>query len=338
MNEAWTLSPGQGPSSLKLSPQQEVALGPEDVRVAIKANSINARDIMIAIGQSPLPVSDHLIPLSDGAGEVLEVGALVTDFQHGDRVVAAFNPAHIDGPYRPEMEPSAFGGVASGLLATQVNLPAACLERLPDNVSYEQAACLPCAGVVAWNALFETGSVVPGDVVFATGTGAVSLIALGLAKAAGAVFGISSSDEDKLEQARAMGADFTINYRTEPNWHEAVRRETNGRGANVILETIGPPSIAKSVKATAQKGRVAQIGFKGADGPPIEVLDMMVSSVSIDPVMVGSRMMLSRLVNAVSHNQIQIPIAASFSFSDAPAAFAAARSGEGLGKIVVTHS
>ena len=338
VNLAWTLTPGQGPASLTRGAVESAPPAPDEVLVAIKANSINARDLMIAIGQSPLPVAEQLIPLSDGAGEVVEVGAAVDSFQPGDRVVCAFNPAHLDGPYRPEMEPSALGGVAQGLLATHASLPASSLVKLPNNISYEQAACLPCAGVVAWNALFETGSFAPGNTVFITGTGAVALIALALAKAAGAEVGISSSDNGKLEQAKALGADFTINYNDEPNWHEAVKRETGGRGADIVLELVGPPSIASSVKAAAQKGRVAQIGFRSPQGPPIDILDMMVASVSIDPVMVGSRIMLSRLVRAVALNEINFPIASSFPFAQAPEAFAAARSGDAFGKVVISHS
>ncbi|MEO0699966.1 MAG: NAD(P)-dependent alcohol dehydrogenase, partial [Pseudomonadota bacterium] len=337
LTKSWTLTPGQGPGSLRLADADEANLGAAEVRIAIKANSINARDLMIALGKSPLPVADSLTPLSDGAGEVIEVGSEVHQFAPGDRVVAAFNPAHLDGPYSPAMEPSAFGGVAQGLLSESVVLPASALARLPEEVSYEQAACLPCAGVVAWNALFETGTLRPGDTVFATGTGAVSLIAMQLAKAAGATFGISSSSDSTLQKALGIGADFGLNYAAEPQWDEALRRATQGRGADVILETAGPPSIATSIRAAAQGGRVAQIGFAAPEGPPINVLDMLVGGVSVNPVMVGSRAMLERLVRAVAANTIEVPVARSFAFADAPLAFEAAMHGAGLGKITITH-
>ncbi len=337
MTKSWTLTPGQGPGSLRLVDAGEAKLGAAEVRIAIKANSINARDLMIALGNSPLPVADSLTPLSDGAGEVIEVGSDVHQFAIGDRVVAAFNPAHLDGPYSPAMEPSALGGVAQGLLSESVVLPAPALVRLPEGISYEQAACLPCAGVVAWNALFETGALRPGDIVFATGTGGVSLIAMQLAKAAGATFGISSSSDANLQMALEMGADFGVNYASEPQWDKAVRRATGGHGADIIVEVAGPPSIATSIRAAAQGGRVAQIGFAAPEGPPINVLDMLVAGVSINPVMVGSRAMLERLIRAVAANTIQVPVARSFAFADAPLAFDAVMGRDGLGKITITH-
>lgn len=338
MSLAWTLFPGQGPDSLHQKEVPQAPLSPLDVRIDVRACSLNARDIMIAMGQSPLPVASELVPLSDCSGVVTEVGTGVSTLEVGDRVVAAFNPAHIDGPYRPEMEPSALGGVAQGALADSVLLPAASLVKLPGSISFEQAACLPCAGVVAWNALFETGPLVPGQTVFATGTGTVSLIALVLAKAAGARFGISSSNQDKIDRAISLGADFGVNYRTDENWHDDVRSATDGAGADVVLETVGPPSIASSIKATAQQGRVAQIGFKGVEGAPIEVLDMMLSSVSVNPVMVGSRRMLESLVRAISANGIEIPVDATYSFSNAPKAFSAAQRGDAFGKVIISNS
>lgn len=337
LTKAWTLKPGQGPDSLELTELSRAPLGDSDVRVAIKATSLNARDLMIAGGYSPLPVAEELTPLSDGAGDIVEVGIRVSGFGVGDRVVSAFNPAHLDGPYTPDMEPSALGGAAPGLLAETVVLPASALVKLPGSVSYEQAACLPCAGVVAWNGLFESGAFMPGQTVFATGTGTVSLIALCLAKAAGARFGLSSGDGDKLQRAMALGADFGVNYRSDSDWDEAVKRATDGRGADIVLENAGPPSIAAAVRAAAQGGRVAQIGFKSPEGPPIDVLDMMLASVSVKPVMVGSRAMLERLVQMVAVNKIELPVEAIFPFAEAREAFEAALTGNAFGKIIISN-
>ncbi|MEL7545861.1 MAG: NAD(P)-dependent alcohol dehydrogenase [Pseudomonadota bacterium] len=337
MTKAWILKPGQGADSLELKDIDHRPLGDGDVRVAIKAASLNSRDLMIAGGHSPLPVAEELTPLSDGAGEIVELGSRVSNFEIGDRVVSAFNPAHLDGPYTPDMEPSALGGVAQGVLAETVVLPASALVKLPADLSFEQAACLPCAGVVAWNGLFESGAFMPGQTVFATGTGTVSLIALCLAKAAGARFGLSSGDPDKLERASALGADFGVNYRAEPDWDQAVKHATGGHGADIILENAGPPSIAAAVRAAAQGGRVAQIGFKAPEGPPINVLDMMLASVSVKPVMVGSRAMLERLVQMVAINKIELPVEATFSFAQAREAFDAALAGDSFGKIIISN-
>ena len=151
------------------------------------------------------------------------------------------------------------------------------------------------------------------------------------------MFGLSSSSDAKLALAKEMGADFTVNYAAEPEWDAAVRRETQGIGAHVVLENAGPPSIAASVRAAAQGGRVAQIGFAAPEGPPISALDLLVGGVSIDPVMVGSRAMLERLIRALAANSITIPIARRFAFEEAELAFEAAARGDQLGKIIITH-
>ncbi|MEL7541737.1 MAG: zinc-binding dehydrogenase, partial [Pseudomonadota bacterium] len=156
--------------------------------------------------------------------------------------------------------------------------------------------------------------------------------------AAFARFGLSSSDDAKLEKAMTLGADFGVNYRAERSWDDAVRRATQRIGAETILENAGPPSIAASVRAAAQGGRVAQIGFKAMDGPAIEVLDLMLNSVTVKPVMVGSRAMLARLVRAVAVNDIQVPISQTFSFNDALAAYSAAGQSNGFGKIVISNT
>lgn len=336
MVASWKFRPGKGLESLFLCDSEEAPLNFGQVRVSIKANSLNARDIMVAMGQSPLPVGEEIVPLSDGAGVVTEVGDGVTRVVPGDRVVVTFNPAHQNGPFESYMAVNALGELRSGLLSTEIVIEDMALVKLPDNVSFEQAACLPCVGVTAWNALFESGPLKPGQTVLATGTGMVSLMAMQLAKAAGLRFGITSSDNEKLHNAKELGADFTVNYRENRQWDQSVRSETNGQGADVVLETVGPPSIATSVKAAASGGRVMQIGLKGMEGPAISTLDLLVGGVSVIPVMVGSRAMLERLVACVSINNITMPVHARFSFEEVPNAFSSFVSGESFGKIVIS--
>lgn len=337
MTRSWTLTPGHGSSSLALrdTPLEEPGFG--EVRVAIKASSVNARDLMIAAGHSPMPAAEMLIPLSDGAGVVEAVGEGVSRVAVGDRVVIAFNPAHQTGAYEPWMEPSAHGAVAQGMLREGAVFNEMALVRLPSGLSFEQAACLPCAGVVAWNALFEAGPFTPGITILATGTGGVSLVALRLAKMAGARFGVTSSDEEKLTRAEAMGADFGVNYRARADWDQAVKEATDGQGAHIILENAGPPSVATSIRAAAQGGRVAQIGWKAFDGPPPSVIDMALGGVSLAPVMVGSRAMLEKLVAAVALNGTEMPVHETVPFDAAPQAFHAMESGDVFGKVVITH-
>lgn len=337
MPHSWTLKPGQGTISLTLKDTPSRPLNHGQVRVSVKAMSLNARDLMIAMGQSPMPTADELIPLSDGSGIVEEIGEGVSRVGVGDHVVIAFNPAHQNGPYEPYMEEKAHGGIQQGLLTKEKVLDQMALVKLPDAISFEQAACLPCAGTVAWNALFEAGPLMPGQTVLATGTGNVSLIAMQLAKAAGAHFGITSSDNAKLIRAQELGADFGVNYRERKDWAHAVLDATGGAGANVILENAGPPSVATSIRATAQGGRVVQIGWKGMDGPPVSVIDMALGGISLMPVMVGSRSMLERLVAAVSANAIETPIHEAFNFNEAPKAFQALEGGNTFGKIIISN-
>ena len=292
MKKNWTLKPGGGIGALRLNEHADIDLEPGQLRISVKANSINSRDIMAAMGHSPFPLPDEIIPVSDGAGVVTEVSEGVTCFAVGDRVVIAFNPSHQDGPFHPHMAFGALGEVRPGVLANEVVMEETALVKLPDNISFAQAACLPCVAVTAWNALFEIAPLMPGQTVLAVGTGAVALTALQFAKAAGARVGITSSSDQKLERASELGADFTVNYRDNANWAEEVKSMTDGAGVDIVLETAGPPSIAQSVKATRHGGRVMQIGLKGFEGPSINMLDVLVGGARIFPVMVGSRAML----------------------------------------------
>ncbi len=333
----WTIKPGEGVGSLQAQEKPASFLGAGEVRVSIKANSINSRDIMAAMGMSPLPLPDQIIPVSDGAGIVVETGAEVSEFAVGDRVVIAFNPSHQDGPFQSHMAMGALGEIRPGILASEVVIEESALVHLPDNISFEQAACLPCVAVTAWNALYEQSALLPGQSVLVVGTGSVALAAMQLAKAGGALVGVTSSDNAKLEQAVGLGADFTVNYRENPDWSEVVKNLTGGVGVDVVVETAGPPSIAQSVKACAQGGRVMEIGLKAMEGPPINILDLLVGGVRIFPVMVGSRAVLRRVVAAVSRNGLKVPISDRFGFDDAPDAFAAFMSPKSSGKTVIFH-
>ncbi len=336
MIQTWALRPGEGVPSMMLKNRRPDPVGPGQVRVALKAWSLNARDVMVAMGHSPLPVAEELTPLSDAAGVVIETGEGVTRVAIGDRVVVTSNPAHQAGAFEPWMGAHAFGEMNQGLLSSERVLDQMAVIKLPDGIDLTQAACLPCAAVTVWNALFEAGPLMPGQTVLATGTGPVSLIAMRFAKAAGARFGITSSDDAKLEIAQSMGADFGVNYRARSDWDQAVRGATDGMGADVVLETAGPPSIATSVKATAQNGRVAQIGFKAFEGPAVSMLDLVLGGIRIVPIMVGSRVMLERVVAAISVNAIEIPVHRTVAFSEAPSAFDAQMSGEAFGKVTIS--
>lgn len=330
----WSLVPGKGIQSLQLIETEQPQPSVGELRIKIMATSINARDLMIASGHYPAPTAEQLIPLSDGAGIVTAIGEGIEGFNINDRVVIPFNPAYLDGRREPWMFLHALGALDNGVLAEEIVQKATAVVKLPDNISFETAACFPCAGVTAWNALFESGRLLLGDNVLIIGTGGVSLIALQLAKAAGANVIITSSSDSRLEKARALGADAAIDYIKNPEWQDKVKEFTSGLGANMVIESAGPPTIEKSIKATAVGGRVAQIGFKGMEGK-VSPLDLVMGGVIIVPIQVGSRRFLERLVRAYSVNNLEAPIGQKFSFGNAPEAFAALEQGEAFGKIVI---
>lgn len=333
----WTLESGKGTQTLELSDIKQQYPGPGEIRIKIVTSSLNARDLMIALGHYPLPVAERVTPLSDGAGIVTAIGEGVNNFVIGDRIVIPFNPYHLDGEMEQWMAPHALGALDSGVLAEEIIQKAAAVVKLPSNVSFKTAATLPCAGVTAWNALFESGPLYPGDNVLIIGTGGVALIALQLAKIAGAHVIITSSDDKRLDKARKLGANIGINYVKNPDWHEQVREVTRGVGANVVVESAGPPTIEKSVKAAASNSRVAQIGFKGMEGK-VSPLDLVMGGVTIVPIQVGSRRFLERLVHACAVNNLETPVGQEFAFENAPNAFASLEKGDVFGKIIINNS
>ena len=208
---------------------------------------------------------------------------------------------------------------------------------VPSHLSFEEAACLPCAAVTAWQALFEAGrkSLRPGQSVLCLGTGGVSVFALQLAKAAGATVYITSSSDEKLARATEFGADGTVNYRTTPDWHKAVRDLTGGRGVDHVVEVGGIGTLERSLKSCALNGRVALIGvltgFEGAANPMPAVFDRL----SIDGIYVGSREMFARLNRCLETNAIRPIVDRTFEFADAPAAYDHLKSGSHFGKVAV---
>ena len=239
-----------GLDALKPITLPDPEVGPGQVLVRIHAASLNYRDLMMVSGQynpnQPLP----LVPLSDGAGEIVAIGAGVTRVKVGDRVAGIFTQAWLDGAYKPEYwRTSTLGGPLPGMLAEYALLSEQGVVALPDHLSYEEGATLPCAAVTAWNGLFVAGNLQPGQTVLVQGTGGVSLFALQMAKMAGAqVFATSSSDA-KLERAKELGASGTVNYKTTPEWGDAVKKLTDGAGVDHIVEVGGAGTLPQSLRA-----------------------------------------------------------------------------------------
>ncbi len=311
-------------------------LGPRDVRVAIKAASLNYRDLLVAKDQVGAAAT-NVVPLSDGAGEVLEVGAAVTAWKAGDRVMPSFFRTWQDGSFTPAYFAGALGGAVDGVLAERIVVPEDGLVRIPDHMTYEQAATLPCAAVTAWGALFERGRPLKaGDILLVQGTGGVALFGMQFAKAVGARVVVLSSSDDKLARAEALGADFGINYRKAPEWAAAVREVTGGHGADHILELGGADTFAQSIAAVAAHGSIAQIGVLTGYGATPNLNGLFSANATINGIMVGPRVFLERVAAFMEQHAIAPVIDRSFAFDQAAEAYRHLQAAGHMGKIVIT--
>jgi len=325
--------------------------GPGEVRLRVRYTGLNARDLDLmrgvhVFGGARDPASR--IPLDDNACEVLETGPGVTGFQPKDRVMVTHFPLWIDGPWEDTtMSSIDFSVNRDGFLAEQVVVPAQGLVRIPDAVSDEDASTLPNAGLTAWHAVVVDAKVRPGETVLTLGTGGVSMFGMQWSKMVGARVGVTSSSDAKLARLRELGADFTINYRNQPDWHEAVLAATGGRGVDVILNNVGISEMDRCIRACASNGRIMLIGSNPVQrgGTPLEFeglksfpRNMIMHGLTIQGVIVGSRRMLENLVAAVATNRMHPIIDRVFPFEEARDAVAYMQGGEKIGKILIRVS
>jgi NADPH:quinone reductase-like Zn-dependent oxidoreductase len=311
--------------------------GPGQVRVRVRASSLNYRDLIALRNKAGRPV-DGVIPLSDGAGEVAEVGPGVSRVKVGDRVAGNFFQSWIDGPFRPEHHKHDLGGSLDGMLADEVVLDAEGVVAVPASLSFEEAACLPCAALTAWTALFPRGDLQPGEWVLIQGTGGVSISGLQLAVAHGARVVVTSSRDDKLARALAMGAAHGINYRTTPDWDREVWRLTEKRGVDHILEVGGPGTLGRSFGCIAGGGQIALIGvLTGFDAPQTSLFPLMARNARLDGIYVGSRADFAAMNADLAAKDLRPVIDRVFPFDEATAAFAHLESGAHFGKVVIRH-
>jgi NADPH:quinone reductase-like Zn-dependent oxidoreductase len=328
---AWEMRRGAGVDGLQRIERALPPLGPRDVRVRIRAVSLNARDLNVAASGD-----GTIVPCSDGAGEVEAVGREVTRWSVGDRVATSFYPRWIDGLPTPDATSGSLGGAVDGVLAEAIVAKEDALFAIPAHLDFIEAATLPCAGLTAWNALFASNTLHPGDIVLLLGTGGVSTWALTLAKAAGLRVIVTSSDDAKRERARALGADDTINYRTHPDWSAEVLRLTEGRGVDLVLEVGGEGTLGLSIASARVGGTVAMIGgLSGGFGGWIEPFALVGGAKRLQGVLVGSRAMAEDLVRFVEARGLRPAMDRVFSFDEAPAAFAHLASGRHFGKVAV---
>jgi len=312
------------------------APGPGEVLVRVRACSLNFRDQIIPLGKYMGGAVDRdQVPLSDGAGEIAALGEGVTGLAVGDRVAGIFFQDWIDGPPNPLAGPALGAPPAPGMLQEYVVLPAHGVVKLATSMSFEQAACLPCAGVTAWNALMEgPRAVKAGDSVLVLGTGGVSLLALQIAKAAGARVIATSSSDEKLERVRAMGADATINYRSTPQWGAEAARLAGG-GIDHVVEVGGAGTLAQSIQAVGFNGEIALIGVLTREGDT-SPHGLMFKGASIRGIFVGSKGMAERLNAFVDAHGIKPVIDRAFPIDDARAAWDYQSSSALFGKVVIT--
>ncbi len=333
--KAYRLHAFEGPNAIHREELPTPEPGPGQIRVRVRATSLNFRDLMISKGIYNPKLKLPRIPLSDGAGEVSAVGAGVTGFQVGDRVVSAFMPGWVDGPPTDAKVRSALGGEVDGMLAEEVVLPESGVLPIPAHLSFEEAATLPCAAVTAWNALFETGSLQPGDSVLVQGTGGVSIFALQFARMAGARVIATSSSDAKLARVKEMGASDLINYRTTPDWDKSVRQRTGGVGVDAIVEVGGAGTLPLSTRCVKLGGYIALIGVLTGAGD-FNPIPLLMRHIRLQGIFVGSVQMFAGMLKAVEVAQMRPVIDRVFAFEETVDALKHLESGSHFGKVVIT--
>ena len=275
-----------------------------------------------------------LIPCSDSAGVVLEIGADVAGLQPGDRVCTHMVPDWLDGPLEPHMRLTTLGGPAQGVLCEERVVPSSAVLRIPEWLSFEEAACFPVAGLTAWSALVRSAAIGPGSRVLLLGTGGVSIMALQIAKCLGAHVAVTSASDAKLTRVKALGADFTANYRRDP-WADMVKEWSKG-GVDAVLETGGPGTLEQSTKATRDGGVVILLGVLAPRARPMQLTDILMRQIRIQGIFAGSRAELERYLAFVESRAIHPVIDRVFeTLTAARYAFVYLLTGRHLGKVVI---
>ncbi|KAI0438159.1 putative alcohol dehydrogenase [Xylaria telfairii] len=341
----WTVGGTDGLESLKLSEQALPKLGDNQVLVKLQGASLNFRDLMVCRGQYPYGFKDNVVPGSDGAGTVLAVGKHVTRFLPGDKVVTMLLQAHIAGPPTEANTSRQLGATADGTFRTLGAFDEQGLVKMPDGLSFTEAATLSCAGLTAWNALFGGGRPLSaGQWLLTQGTGGVSLFAVQFAKAVGARVISTTSSSEKAEVLRRLGADHVVNYRETVTWGDEAKRLTGGVGADLVIDVTGPSGLEQSVKSLRLDGIVAVVGaiagFEGNAKVPT-ILDSWVNLFTSRGVWVGNRLQMEDMCRAIEGNVERLrPVLDSkvFKLGELKEAYEYLESGGYLGKVCVEIS
>jgi NADPH:quinone reductase-like Zn-dependent oxidoreductase len=308
--------------------------GRGQILVRMRAASLNYRDLNVAAGRAARgSIPANLVPLSDGAGEVVKLGPDVTRVAPGDRVAGLFMQTWLGGELEPAHVDSSRGGAIDGVLAEYVLFDQDGVVHLPPHLSFEEGATLPCAGVTAWNALHAGRPLQSGETVLVLGTGGVSVFALQLAHAAGARVIATSSSDAKLAQVKALGASDGVNYKAHPDWQHEVMALTGGRGVDHVVEVGGAGTLPRSVEASRQGGQIHLIGvLTGGEVNPTPILRR---TVTLRGIYVGSRQMFEALNRTVALHRIRPVIDHVFDFHQAKDAYRHLESRSHVGKVVI---
>ncbi len=331
--KAYEIVGADGIDALALSDRPTAQPGPGEVLVRMRANSINFRDLSMILDPVPRGIPFPRIPNSDGAGEVVAVGTGVTEWKTGDRVAGTFFRNWDSGGITAAIMASALGGATEGVLAEEVILPERGLVAIPDYMSYE-AATLPCAALTAWRSLVEEGKLRAGETVLLLGTGGVSIFALQIAKMHGATVIQTSGSDEKISRIKSMGADHTINYRSNPDWQDAVLDLTDGVGVDHVVEVGGGGTLARSAASVRVGGHIALIGILTTDR--IDPTVLMRKSVRMTGIYVGSRQMFKSMLTAFEAHETRPVIDRTFPFENAKDAYHLMEKTGHFGKITIS--
>lgn len=321
--------------SLTLTERPTPKPGPGEVLVRVHAVSLNYRDLVMVKGTMARMMKLPLVPTSDGAGEVMEIGPGVVRLKKGDRVAAIFTQGWIAGPPYHGMYSSTLGGGIDGMLTEYIVLREDGFVHIPDYMTYEEAASLPCAAVTSWNALVTEGNLRSGDTVLVMGTGGVSMFALQIALIHGARVIATSSSDAKLKRLKEIGASDVINYKTEPDWDKRVLEMTGGLGADHVIEIGGAGTLPKSINAVKTGGIISLIGILTGAGS-VDPMPLLFKQARVQGILVGSREMFDDMNRAFAVNKVHPIVDKVFPFDQARDAYSYLESGAHFGKVVIS--
>ncbi|RYY96537.1 MAG: NAD(P)-dependent alcohol dehydrogenase [Comamonadaceae bacterium] len=325
-----------GVDNLRMKDLPDPRPGPGEVLVRLRAASLNFRDVLaLQGGYGSRQKTSGLVPLSDGAGEVVEIGPGVRRFRTGDRVVNTFFPGWLAGPPDERFLMRDLGGMEDGVACELRVFSEDAVLPIPAQMSFVEAATLPCAAVTAWNAVRAHGAAGPEHTVLTQGSGGVAIFALQFARAAGARVIAISSTADKLAQLQELGAQHGINYREDAEWGKTARKLTQGSGVDLVVETAGAQTLKQSIRATRLGGMIAMIGMVSGASAEVNLPIVAMGSLRIHGIAVGSREHLQHVLAACATNAIKPVIDRVLPLQDLAEAVRHVQSGQQFGKVCI---